>query len=145
IQSTGHGPLQWTAGFYTDYGYYDYWEALNFFGSYISNWTLQSARSFSGYGQVSYSVTDKLQLTGGVRVMNETKAAVEYVLMPGFHHDFADWAPNQIIPGKKSWTDVPYHFDGKYQFTPDFMGYVSYSTGVLSGGFSSAPTAATFP
>jgi len=144
-QSTGKGPLQWVAGFYTDYGYYDYWEALNFFGNYISNWTLQSARSFSGYGQVSYSVTDKLQLTGGVRVMTETKQALEYVLIPGFNHDFSDWTANEIIPGKKTWNDVPYHFDGKYQFTPDFMGYVSYSTGVLSGGFSSAPTAPTFP
>ncbi len=144
-QSTGHGPLQWVVGFYTDYGWYDYWESLNFFGNFISNWTQQSARSFSGYGQVSYAVTDKLQLTAGVRVMTETKDATEWVLIPGFHHNMADWPASDIVKGKKTWNNYPYHFDAKYQFTPDIMGYVSYSTGVLAGGFSSAPNAATFP
>jgi iron complex outermembrane receptor protein len=144
-QSTGSGPIQWVAGFYTDYGWYDYWESLNFFGSFISNWTQQSARSFSGYGQVSYAVTPQLQLTAGVRLMTETKNATEWVLIPGFHHDMADWPASDIVTGRKTWNNYPYHFDGKYQFTDDLMGYVSYSTGVLAGGFSSAPSAATFP
>src|SRR5262249_20797495 len=49
--------------------------------------------------------------------------------------------PENIVSGKKTWNAVTYHLGGKYQFTEDVMGYLSYSTGFLAGGFNSAAVA----
>jgi iron complex outermembrane receptor protein len=143
--------VQWVGGVYYDYGYYDYWQSFyNYipvlFGApeptVLNQWIFQKAHSLSGFGQVNYSVTDKLQLTGGLRVLTETKEALNYA---GFVHattrDLSLWPAANIVRARKTWDSVTYHLDAKYQFTDDLMAYVSYSTGFLSGGFNSAAVA----
>jgi iron complex outermembrane receptor protein len=152
-QSTSHGPLQWVAGIYYDFGYYDYWQGaqLNFFappptftgGPIVNQWIFQWSKSIAGYAQFDYSVTDKLQLTGGFRILDETKRATNYtgIVLAFRTRDLSMWPPDAVINAKKSWDAVTYHLGGKYQFTDDVMGYISYSTGYRAGGFSSAAVA----
>ena len=150
-QSTGQGRLQWVAGAYYDHGYYDYWQAFSnyipvLFGApaptVLNQWIFQWSHSLSGFAQASYSLTDKLQLTAGLRVLTETKRAENYA---GFVHattrDLSLWPQENIVRARKRWNAVTYHADAKYQFTDDLMAYVSYSTGFHSGGFNSAAVA----
>jgi iron complex outermembrane receptor protein len=150
-QSTGEGPLQWVVGGFYDHGYYDYWQSFSNFipvalgapAPTVSNqWIFQWAHSFSAFGQVDYSLTDRLQLTAGVRVLTETKRARNYASFSGpTTRDLSDWPTANIIRAKKNWDAVTYRVGAKYQFTDDLMGYVSYSTGFHSGGFNSAAQA----
>jgi iron complex outermembrane receptor protein len=155
-QSTGNGPLQWVGGLYYDFSYYDYWQSvqLNFFdpptfndGPIDNQWIFQFAHSVAAYAQGDYSVTDKLQLTAGVRVLDETKRAENYtgIILPFRTRDLSDWAPDDIIRAQKTWNAVTYHLGAKYQFTDDLMAYASYSTGFRAGGFSSAAVAPVAP
>lgn len=150
-QSTTDGPLKWVAGAYYDHGYYDYWQSFSNFipkllgapGPTVSNqWIFQWAHSLSGFGQVDYSVTDKLQLTAGVRVLSEEKKATNYASFVGpTTRDLSKWPAANIIHGDKTWNATTYKVGAKYQFTRDLMAYVSYSTGFHSGGFNSAAQA----
>jgi iron complex outermembrane receptor protein len=154
-QSTGQGPLQWVGGIYYDFSYYDYWQGvqLNFFSSTFNNgpiddqWIFQTAKSLAGYAQFDYSVTDKLQLTAGFRVSDETKRATNYTgIIESFRtRNLSLWPSDAIIRADKSWNAFTYHLGAKYQFTDDLMAYVTYSTGFRAGGFSSAAVAPIAP
>jgi iron complex outermembrane receptor protein len=151
VQSTYDGPLQYVGGLFYDHGFYDYWQSFyNFIptlfgapGPAIQNqWIFQWAYSVSVFGQVDYAVTEKLQLTAGLRYLHENKRAKNYT---GFNgpttRDLDDWPPENFAEGEKNWDKVVYKLGAKYQFTDDLMGYVSYSTGFHSGGFNSAAVA----
>jgi len=155
-QSTGHGPLQWVAGVYYDFSDYDYSQAvqLNFFapptyddGPIVNQRIFQQAHSLAGFAQFDYSITSKLQLTAGVRVLEETKRTTNYtgIVLPFITRDITNWALDEIIHAQKTWNAVTYHLGAKYQFTDDLMAYVSYSTGYRAGGFSSAAVAPVPP
>jgi iron complex outermembrane receptor protein len=150
-QSTHDGPLQWVAGGFYDHGYYDYGQSFSNFipvvlgapAPTVSNQRIfQWSHSLSAFGQADYAVTDKLQLTAGVRALTETKRALNYASFTGpATLDLSRWPPANIIRAKKTWDAVTYRLGGKYQFTDDLMAYVSYSTGFHSGGFNSAAQA----
>jgi len=89
-------------------------------------------KAYAAYGQGSYSLTEQLHLTLGVRETYEDKTGNVYRYAP-YSGDFT------IIPftGKSAdWSSFTPRVSLDYQFTPDVMGYVSAAAGFKSGGFN---------
>jgi len=92
-------------------------------------------KSYAAFTQGTYSITDKLRLTGGARVSHEEKT---YVL-----EHTRDASNSFIIPEttvENSWTSFTPMGSLDYRWTDDVMTYASVSKGFKSGGFNGRPT-----
>jgi iron complex outermembrane receptor protein len=91
----------------------------------------QETESFSVYGQGSYSFTDKLNGTYGIRYTDESKDFVSssFIIRSGFFL----LAPT---PVSDSWSDVSHRIGLDFQWTPELMTYISAAKGFKSGGFN---------
>ena len=115
-------------------------------------------RSWSLFGDASYAVTDKLNLTAGLRFTDDAKtfnwfappvrvAGVTQVLTPAQLVSFNDlsslvgnliFAPaNLPVVRSAQWTNISPRFVIDYHWTPDVMTYASASYGYKAGGFDS--------
>ena len=97
--------------------------------------------AFAVFGQATYSFTDRLRVTGGVRYnKDDKKGDLVYNLFGGLiTPDIAIGAP----PGTtwadvldKDWDAVTGKLGVDYDFTDDVMGYATVSRGYKSGGFN---------
>ncbi|MCG8442890.1 MAG: TonB-dependent receptor, partial [Caulobacterales bacterium] len=95
-------------------------------GAVSSFVAVQDANVFAGFGEATYDLTDKLRLTGGVRVTYEEKEFTRTNIIP----------EEEPYGGEESWTEPTWRGIADYQFTDDIFGYVSYSRGFRSGGFN---------
>lgn len=124
-----------------------------------------AAKSYAGYGQVSYTFADRLTLTGGLRYTIDKKdfrsalnnrfapAGTFLAFQPstdfnrtcnGFTPaDPSSTAPAAIVAealitrcGKKTFKYFTYRAAADYKISDDLMVYASFSTGKHSGGFS---------
>jgi iron complex outermembrane receptor protein len=144
IESNGSGPWKWVAGVYYDQSYYYYYSNiwpyfLGFFGEpgiLESQLTLQHEHSVAGFGQVTYQLTPKLSLTAGGRVLSETKTFLDYPAVIGAAPIY-NFPSSDALAAGRTWRAGTYNLAANYQFTPDAMAYVSFSTGFKSGGFNS--------
>ena len=90
-----------------------------------------ATRSISGFAQGTYPLTDRMNLTAGIRYTKDkvtytgsvNAAGTPFVLQPEQTKKYSDESPT-------------WRLSLDYKFTPDVMGYVSYNRGVKSGGFS---------
>ena len=84
----------------------------------------------------AYNVTSKLSVTGGLRYTDERKRFNNdfSVSVPAI--DLVVVGPIPYAPPSKTYEDLSYRANIKYQFTDDTMLYVSYSKGFKSGGFN---------
>lgn len=92
--------------------------------------------SYAAYGQLTYNVTDKLSVTGGVRWTNERKTLDVTTTEGGA----------VLVP--QSHESVRYHATSpmgniKYQWSPNLMTYASIARGFRSGSYSALPFAET--
>ena len=91
--------------------------------------------SVAAYGQLDYSLTDQLELVGGLRYTKDKKERVDGIGI-GFEGGSVP-APN-ILPhddGDK-WSEVTGKLGLNYHISDDVMTYASYSTGYKAGGFN---------
>jgi outer membrane receptor protein involved in Fe transport len=108
----------------------------------------QNTSSWSGFGQANINVTDKLRLTGGLRLTDETKDADFYrrSFTPGASGNFTGPpVPANLILDVPAGTTRTHHeqnVDGsaglEYQFAPRQMVYAFWGKGSKSGGFQAA-------
>ncbi|QGN54507.1 TonB-dependent receptor [Novosphingobium sp. Gsoil 351] len=127
--------------------------------------SFQHTKAYAGYGQLSYTVADRLTLTGGLRYTVDKKdfasalgnrfapAGTYLVFAPttNFNHtcngftaaDPSSTAPAQTVAealitrcGKKTFKYFTYRGAVDYKLNDDTLLYASYSTGKHSGGFS---------
>jgi len=131
------GRLFWTLGFYAfhEEGFRE--EVTDVFGGAASG-TLRmdlAANSLAAYGQATYSVTDEINLTGGLRYTYEEKKA----LHNAFDAPILVAAPYANVPISDSWNDVSPKVTVDYAPTDDVLLYATYSKGFLSGGFNFGP------
>ncbi len=99
------------------------WEGLNPVGNYAplsSTLAADDDKSWSGFGQINYDITDRLELTLALRYdMNEKRqAGIE-------GRDFDLWQPKASLA---------------YKVTDDAMIYATAARGFRSGGFNPSPT-----
>ncbi len=105
-------------------------------------------KSYAGFFQTSYDVTDKLSVTGGLRYTDETKKfnPVTFILeqrvplpVPPFP-PFLNFSNGQLLvpegqveTGVGKWTPM---INLAYQWTEGLMTYATFSQGFKSGGFT---------
>jgi len=97
------------------------------FTSFIS----QVTRSYAGYGQATYNLTDRLSATAGVRYTHEKKRLLSSI------SGFFERPPGTV---SESWSDVSPRFGLEYQVSDNVFTYVSASRGFRSGGFNGRNT-----
>ena len=100
----------------------------------------QETEAYAAYGQVTYDLTDRVSITGGVRYTKEEK---------DFDADgFIKTGPQAIRGGTPSgspafsfsddisFKNTSYRLAANFSVTDDVLLYASYSTGYRSGGFN---------
>jgi iron complex outermembrane receptor protein len=151
ISSAGTGPLEWIAGLYylSEESDVDYW--LNGQGaglstilptidvglanpSYFGNSSNTDVDAFGAFGQLSYSFTDTLKATGGLRYSKDEKSS------DIFRKSFASPVGVQF---KKDddWDDVTWKLGADWFLADENLLYATVSTGFKSGGFLQQPRA----
>ncbi|MBI1199765.1 MAG: TonB-dependent receptor [Phenylobacterium sp.] len=153
LQSAGTGPAKWVLGGYvsrdhlTTDSYYDILRLLrdptpaNPTGADLENsvgvfgWPYkQTNKSYAVFGQVDYSVTDALILTGGLRYSADRKS-----------FDYASTAEFGAITfftvdDRKTFDSLSGKVGVQYRFSPDANIYATYNRGYKSGGFFGGQT-----
>jgi len=149
VQLTGEsldGRLKWVVGGY--YFYEDirstipvvvFKELLDIIGLDLSlTWDLTGTnKSYAGFGQATYDITDKLSVTAGLRYTYEKKAVGRVVFR---QFTSVTLAP----PNRKSgnWDAVSPRVGLEYQWTRDLMTYASVARGFKSGGINGRSSSA---
>ncbi len=101
----------------------------------IHDFNDMKTRSYAAFGQGTYSVTDKLSVTAGLRYTYEKKDNTIFLSHP--------LSGTVIVPLTEvgdSWGALSPKFGIEYQWSPDFMAYLSAARGFKSGGFNGRPT-----
>ncbi|MEL7480321.1 MAG: TonB-dependent receptor [Pseudomonadota bacterium] len=96
-------------------------------------------QAFAFYGDVTFALTDKISLTGGLRYSRDDKSAVQQGLSP-FFNDTTDLLGNPIEPliGDETFDSVDPRVVIEYTPTDNLLVYASYSQAFRSGGFNQA-------
>jgi outer membrane receptor protein involved in Fe transport len=123
LTSKSSGRLNWLAGLYffnrsTDWGWLEVDNGELFQPAWDEPGTY-STDTLAAFAQANYSISDKLQLTGGLRWNEENKTSK--------------------TGEQGSWDDVLWKAALEYRFTDTMMAYTSISTGYQPGGMNYAP------
>ncbi len=132
LTSNTGGPLKWNVGGYYQDEKRDYQSSYVPVGGTASyNDNLRHYETFALFGQVSYDLTDKLELLGGFRYDWEDQSYFDRLTGQMLQQHFGE------PQGKASIS---------YKWSPDFFTYVTYSRGYRKGGFnpSSADSLLTY-
>jgi iron complex outermembrane recepter protein len=139
LLSTGDGPLQWILGLY----YFNEEatrESLFFRGRYdvfASQFGVPAgfefggdveSESIAGFGQATYNVTDRINVTAGLRYTRDEKDGVNR----GFQFAGAPYADTL----GDSWNEFTYRLALDWAINDEIMVFASYSTGYKSGGIN---------
>ncbi|HYE51897.1 MAG TPA: TonB-dependent receptor [Azospirillaceae bacterium] len=89
-------------------------------------------QSYAAFGQVEFSLTEQLRLTGGLRYTKDEKEGLFRVVseIPG---GFVPASYTKLVPAEFDSVDPSLSL--RYSFTEDTMAYVSYTNGFKSGAF----------
>ena len=97
--------------------------------------------SYAGFGQLTYSLTDKLRIIGGARV---TRDEISIDLRQNqLRNYFAPFASRQVYNQDYSNTDFSYRVGGQYNLTSAIMAYATYARGYKGPGFNDVGITAT--
>jgi iron complex outermembrane recepter protein len=101
--------------------------------------------SMAIFGQATYSLTEDLDITLGLRYTEETKDYVNLGSMTP-HTDPSAPVLEDNWDGEKTWRAPTYKLVANYHITDGAMAYISAATGFKSGGFSySSPLSPSSP
>ncbi|MCZ4296434.1 TonB-dependent receptor [Henriciella marina] len=89
--------------------------------------TFQDQEAFSAFGQLLWDVTDRLEVSGGLRYSEEEKSL-------RFFHRGVDVTSN-LVTDSLSFDNVSPEVTVSYDATDDLMVFASYKEGFKSGGF----------
>ncbi len=147
LTSTDSGPWEWLVGLYwlseetdADFWFTDMGEGLSsypFFPtidvgleqeSYFGNRSTTDVDSFGAFGQASYSITDDIKLTAGIRYTEDEKES------DIFRKEFTQ-AQGTSFKKDEDWDEVTWKLGADWFVTDESLLYASVSTGFKSGGF----------
>ncbi len=129
--NVGASPLKWVAGAFYLHEKNEFDWALRIFSPPTTQNFNQDTDSFAVYAQLTYPVTDKLNLTGGARYTYEKKAIEALQFFPDGTQNTGFFFKDSISANKVTWRAA-----ADYQVSDDLMLYTSVSTGFRSGGFN---------
>jgi iron complex outermembrane receptor protein len=113
-------------------------------GQHVSTLTRygeQRARSIAGYGQATYEIIPKLKLTGGIRYTHDNLSGSGQSITSLFHGSTV--IPGAVVRAADSLGKVTFRTAIDYEFTPDVLGYFSFSRGYKAPVYNVAPFSAT--
>lgn len=160
LVSQGDGPLSWVVGgFYmdqdtsvlqTDYivGWSRFATAylgvpINEERGYVYN-RIMSFKDAALFGELSYEITPKWQVTGGARAFRQELDVASIIKLPicGPSCSNSGTDPDGTSGGadKQKIEDVLFKFNTSYDFTDSLMAYFTYSEGQRRGGANGVPT-----
>jgi len=163
LGSKGEGPLNWQAGASYFNESFDFARTIRSrrntpaFGiqtaliGFPKLGTEVQTKSASVFGTLGYQVTDRLSLEASLRYSEDKKdlAYLQGVLPSGSGNAALDAYFNTILSGpypplnlnsKSKFTNWSPSLTARFRFTPDIIGYASYSTGFRPGAFNLSPT-----
>ena len=140
LSGTALEKLDWTVGAF----YYDATDSNQGFSSLFylvpflaaasfNDYDIQTTKDYAAFIHGIYHFTDQLSLEVGVRYTNDKKHAVI------FRQDYAGDVTIPHTPVDVKATKTNPKIGLSYQFTPDVLGYIQYSTGFRGGGFGPRP------
>ncbi|HEY9236322.1 MULTISPECIES: TonB-dependent receptor [Phenylobacterium] len=88
-------------------------------------------KQYAGFGELTFDVTDKLNLTAGARYFKYSKDIIGETLVGSLLVGAVVTPPTRVESEEKGWM---FRFNGSYQFTPDIMAYAEASQGYRPGG-----------
>lgn len=166
IASNSDSAFDWVGGLFfqnndVDFCVTQYVGFLDFFGlgtpeGYFNNNPLvlcnkQDASAFAMFADGTYSVTEKLHISGGLRYTSETKAwqgrpRVSFAELDGSPDPFnlkelldaGDFEkyPTGVVSDEETWNELTYRLNVAYDISEDSMVYFGYSRGFKSGGYN---------
>lgn len=127
----GSMPIKWTTGLFYLHENNKFTWALRIFRPPTTQFFDQDSDTFAAYAQATLPVTDKFNLTGGVRYTYDKKALVAT-------QNLADGTPNAAFRFDNSITakKVNWSASADYRVAKDIMLYAKAGTGFRSGGFN---------
>jgi iron complex outermembrane receptor protein len=163
LASNPGGPLQWVGGLYYFHEkspYTDYLNLCCFFKATFGYQQEVKATSYAAFGQATYSFTDHLRLTGGLRFTSDTKSRIG-IFSPDFTPAvdpatgvtvtvqnnpalFAGKAPNYIgyYPGGDAPRNkVTYKVQMEGDLSQTVIAYAKVETGYKAGAFNDGTSA----
>jgi iron complex outermembrane receptor protein len=94
--------------------------------------------SYSGFGEATVPITDRLSVTGGLRYTSDRRAVGgNTVIFPNFS-DFTPLLTIPTTPQSKTFSKLTYRGILDYKLTNNVMVYGSYSRGFKAGNFNAA-------
>lgn len=120
-------------------------DATIFPGAHLFLENFQHVKSYAAYGQATYEVAPGLSLTGGLRYTRDklnghgiqNLATRNGVLNPG-----TPLIPIATASDRTTFEKVTFRASVDYKFTPDILGYASFSRGYKSAGYNLIPFSA---
>jgi iron complex outermembrane receptor protein len=114
---------------------------------YVNDRTI-AFRDLAGFGEATWHVTPKFQVTGGVRVFNQTLDLQGKTELPicGSGCDTDNESPLGLTVGgaKTSTTKALFKANLSYEFTPHFLSYFTFTQGERRGGSNGIPVKGEF-
>jgi iron complex outermembrane recepter protein len=149
----GNGPLKWVGGLYGYYSnthsYYDVdTPGLEGIGPF-TNVTIDAynrEESYAAFTQVTYSVTDRVRVIGGLRYSSDEKQAngdVGVTLYPPITPVVVS-SPASNYTFDHTWHHVDWKVGMEADLTETSMLYSTIASGYLEGGYSLVPSTPTF-
>ncbi len=136
LVSLPDSPVKWIAGAYFFHEKTGGLIKLNPGADYITIDSDLPVTSYAAFTEVTVPVTEKFELTGGLRYTREKKKISSTMAMPD---------AGVIIPlpsQSETFEKVTWKAVANYHFTPDVMAYLSYSRGFQSGAFNATDSSA---
>ena len=90
----------------------------------------QESESWALYGQATLSLSDQLELTGGLRYTEDEKEAFL------FNENLGQVSFDQRLTNRQSWDNLSYLVNLNFAATEDMNLYATYSSGYNAGGFN---------
>lgn len=134
------GPADITAGVYYLHQELEYRESrAPFIGGDRGGGGYQMHDGYGVFGQISFDISDQLNVTGGLRYSSEKKAATIVRLTPGFCTNVAlpcDFRTSPTVDGSRSWNSLSPKVGLNYKINSDVLVYASFGKAVRSGGYN---------
>lgn len=149
LASTGDGPWQWVAGLY--YFHETTYTAphLNFvnFGFTLDYDLHASARTYAGFGEVTYELSDTIRITGGLRYTDDTKSrsGTQIFGLNGTDLAFPSNYDGRYPGGGISGDETTWKLGLEFDVTDSIMLYTNATSGYKAGGFNDGSPADESP
>jgi iron complex outermembrane receptor protein len=128
------GQLTWQLGGY-------YYGDKRFFTNALprlrtGTWSDQEIRSYAGFGDLTWALTDSINLNGGIRYTSDRKNLINLVSVVDPVTATRDGTPRFSFSDVLRTDKVTWRLGADWHVSPDHMLYVSAATGFKSGGYN---------